>query len=91
MTIDVLATVTFPGNARSTVHLTTDGGWTLVGEAGPGVAPFERLLGRIADPARYGPADGDPVARAAEAAADLLSGTVAYVRTPEIVPADAVN
>lgn len=88
MRSEVLAIVRFPRNGASTLHLTTEG-WVLLDD-GPGVAPFESLLNRVADTSRYGPADGDPVALAAADAARLLDGTVGYVRPVGPVPSDAV-
>lgn len=89
MTIKPLAVVEFPEDRRHAAHLTDDG-WMLVGDHSPGAHAFESLLDSIADPGRYGPADGDPVACAAAAAAELLAGTVAFVREPDPVPHDSV-
>ncbi len=90
MTPAPLAIVEFPADRRNVIHLTADAGWRLPDASGPAPAAFERLLDTMADPDRYGPADGDPVACAAAAAAELLGGTVTYVRPPDPVPHGSV-
>jgi hypothetical protein len=80
------ATVEFPSDRSNAADLTDDG-WKL---RGADVPEMGEILDRAASPADFGPADGDPVACAADAAAQLLGGTVAFVREPEEVPADAV-
>lgn len=86
-----LAIVEFPEDRRHAVHL-TNSGWVFPGDedAQAARAVFERLLNSWGDPDRYGPSDGDPVACAAAAAAELLAGTVVFVREPDPVPHDAV-
>lgn len=85
-----LAIVEFPAGRQHPVCLSAEAGWLFVGDSGPGAQALERLLDSMANPDAYGPADGDPVACAAAAAARLLGGTVTFVRPPDPVPHDAV-
>lgn len=85
----ILATVEFPADRTFVVDLTI-GGWVLRGDRGADVLAFEASLGRVARLGDYGPSDGDPVARAAGAAARFLGGAVAFVREPDPIPPDAV-
>jgi hypothetical protein len=81
-----LATVAFMyGGAPCRARL-DDSGWSIEADASALVA----LLNRHASPSDFGPADGDPVACAAEVAAGILEGTVNFVRTPDPIPNDAV-
>lgn len=64
-----------------------DDGWRMRDGDAPALG---RILDRNAAPSLFGPADGDPVACAAEAAAGLLGGRVTFVREPEPAPAGAV-
>lgn len=93
MTTAPLAIVEFGADRRAALHLTADAGWSFAGptdNTAPAGAATLGLLGRLADPGDYGPADGDPVACAAAAAARLLGGAVTFVREPEAVPHETV-
>ena len=70
------------GGPRSVVITLTDKGWR---------SPEARTLARILDLdsplSKFGPADGDPVACAANRAAEFLGGRVTFVRSiPEYPP-----
>ena len=86
----IYATVEFPvaGQPDAKLHADlADAGWKVRGN---GTSAFDALINSFASPDAFGPADGDPVARAAAKAAELLSGVVIYVREPDPVPFDAV-
>jgi hypothetical protein len=60
----------------------TDDGWVV-----PESEPLERILNLMASTSQFGPADGDPVSAAAQAAANLLDGRVIHVRpVPDYPP-----
>ena len=84
----IFATVSW-GDGDETYYVDLEeAGWQLRGVAS---SPINAILGRMASPLDYGPADGDPVARAAEAAADLLNGRVTYIRPTDPLPTGAVE
>ena len=60
-------------------------GWSIPG-AGPELAELPAFLGRAATVADYGPADGDPVYRAAAVAAEMLCGRITWVRPVDDPP-----
>lgn len=80
----ILATI----RARSgwTADLTQQG-WRLRGAIAP---EFSAMLDRFASLSEFGPSEGDPVARAAAAAAKLVGGEAVFVRTPDPAPAGTV-
>jgi hypothetical protein len=82
----IWATVEFPEDRALKIDL-VDAGWRM---RGADARALGRILDRDANPSDYGPSGGDPVARAADAAAELLGGVVTYVRQPDPVPEDAV-
>jgi hypothetical protein len=85
----ILATVEFPEDRAHAIDLHEDG-WRLRDEKQWDGPALGRLIDRFASTSDYGPADGDPVARAAQDAAELLAGVVTFVRHPDEVPSDSV-
>ena len=78
----VLAKVQAPG-LRSAATL-TEGGWSVPGD------DLERWLNRVAPLSRFGPADGDSATCCAHLVADLLGGSVIFLRDPATMPEDTV-
>jgi hypothetical protein len=78
-----LATVQIPTNEGSLIATLTHAGWSI-----PDAQVFERILNVHASLVHFGPADGDPVACAADWAAELLCGVVTLIRPAPPVPAD---
>jgi hypothetical protein len=81
-----LAVISFEVRGGPTVRaVLDDAGWRVAD--GPEWAHCLNLLADLSD---YGLADGDPVARAAAAAARILDGAIEYIRTADPVPPDTV-
>lgn len=81
----IFATIEFTRAARTMFAHLTDTGWTV-----PELPAVGDTLTALFSLSEYGPADGDPVRRAAGEAAGLLDGRVTFIRDLEASPPESV-
>ncbi len=81
-----LGRVTFKIAGQPVIAHLSESGWTV-----PAAPELAKHLDSVADPAAFGPADGDPVWCAVEAAAESLGATETWARPVPDYPADAVH
>jgi hypothetical protein len=88
-----LARVEFPIPPGTVTAILTPGGWSIPDrpESARGQG-LERILNLIFAMSQFGSSDGDPVACAAQSAAESLEGTVTFIRPqPDSATTRSIN